>query len=264
MKSLLAEYYYKDLANFSTNSKHLLTFHLFLGTHIIILGKNDDSYKLATSHIGTNLQFDNIPRDAQHDFAIENIDVNRLRRKVDELLLTQENTLKWTETRRAPFFHFYEGLKPYYQAETARVRRRIVDNMVQLLYMARYSVKRMQTSSYYTPTDSNFRMGYTYRTGQSHMKKMNLAYKTGLHNYKKWHNTTYHIVIHTKVVKNHLNYVYVYWVAVKIDNVMKEYKQIKKRVMAARLRKIREQEKQANHGKSGTKETDDNENDKGS
>ncbi|CAB3258801.1 unnamed protein product [Arctia plantaginis] len=241
-----------DWPKFSTNYKHLLTFHLFLGTHIIIHGKNDESHKLATSQIDTNLQFDNIPGDALLDIAVENIDVNRLRKQVDEILLTQENTPRPIETRRAPYFDFQDGLQPYYQAETARVRRRIVDNMVQLLYMARYSLRKMQSSSYYNPTDTTFRMAYAYRTGQKYLKKINIAYKIALHHVPIWRNASYQLIMHSKIVQNHIDYVYAYWVGVNIDHAMKQYTRTKQRVNAARLKKQQIRENQLNQGNNET------------
>ncbi|CAG9794066.1 unnamed protein product [Diatraea saccharalis] len=161
--------------------------------------------------------------DKSFDFDIERIDVNKFKKKMEKFAMTLINNNTLTDTRRQKI--------PYIKGSWGRARytiikAKVMDLMLQVIYMARHSIQSIERSKFFSTKDTGYRIAFTYTRLRRLWRRMMDIYT---HIHKKimhvtLYNTYYYyfkteplMLAHMRVIKLHTDFLNLWWVLIKVD-----------------------------------------------
>lgn len=180
----------------------------------------------------TSLDYDNIPGFMVKNISIdmEKINMKKLRKKMEAIAgrFSKDEAIVNTSRRQA-IINTTErlGIKHYFKGNLHMVRRKILDCMLQVLYMARHKIHKLENAKHFSTTDTGFRIAYTYRMLTRMYRKMMRIFTHQIIYLSKYGNPNRQIIAHGKVTRLHVDFCYLYWVLVKVDGAYKNAKGIR-------------------------------------
>lgn len=163
---------------------------------------------------------------------LEKIDINKFRKKMNAITsrITKDE-LYYNISRRQQFLDPGDKETPtpeYFWGLGQYIRRKCLDLMLQVLYMARHKVKKLHENIYFSTTDTGFRIAYTYRllikTHQQMLRYFSYSWRTR----EKYDDINKQIMLHGKVTRLHVDFCYFWWVLIRVDGAFKKSTNVRK------------------------------------
>ncbi|XP_059058011.1 uncharacterized protein LOC131851521 [Achroia grisella] len=158
---------------------------------------------------------------------IEKLDVNKFKRKmemfekemtgklrdVDNNTVTN-GTLVRNDTRRFYIPNIWYG---WSEASTIAFKLKTLDMMLQIIYMARFKIKRLESSKYFNRRDTGYRIAFLYKRLRRICRKLLDIYITLLKNRNTASDSDYSLSGHQRAIRYHVDFLYLWWVLVRMD-----------------------------------------------
>ncbi|CAK1544858.1 unnamed protein product [Leptosia nina] len=152
---------------------------------------------------------------------VEKIDIRKLKNKlsVKTNLTDVLPDIYLNETRR---LDRVGSKREFYAASELEVKIKLLDLMLQLIYMARHKLKRLEAEKYFNPKDTSYRIAFLYRRLIRIYKRMTDVYTTMWNKRiiteicRHFHLMGAHLLLHHKAAKLHVDFLYLWWVLVKL------------------------------------------------
>ncbi|XP_041986701.1 uncharacterized protein LOC121738600 [Aricia agestis] len=181
-----------------------------------------------TLHDDFNAKIKPPPKDAiikNISINIDKLDINKIKEKMD--YFAKKLTGDFDETELNNTRRTMEGMgRKYYDYsldDETMVRLKILDLMLQLIYMARYKIKMIENDPYFNPQDTSYRIGYLYRKLRRIRKKMldiySLMEKRFQKREGKFRNAGTYLILLSKQKKLHNDYLYIWWVMIQMHEI---------------------------------------------
>ncbi|XP_062527053.1 uncharacterized protein LOC134199661 isoform X1 [Bombyx mori] len=144
---------------------------------------------------------------------------DKLKEKLPNILEEFElpNPKHFNETRRQVLKWDWYHTPEFKEGSIIITRLKTLDLMLQLIYMARHKLKQMEGSKYFQRTDTGYRIAFLYRKLRKIFRKMMDIYTIMVKNKEKWTHQDWHLQLHTKATKLHVDFLYLWWVLVRVD-----------------------------------------------
>ncbi|CAD0201037.1 unnamed protein product [Chrysodeixis includens] len=173
----------------------------------------------------TSADMENIPEAIVKSVSIDidKINLEKFKKKMDVImdqLAIQEEPKN--DTRRQAQMHGSHGQHVYEDGTRKLIKRKILDCMLQTVYMARHKLRNIEGNTYFDAKDPGFRIAFTYRRIGRAYHKLHRLYSYAVYYEKGWTYIDPHIVMHAKATRLHVDFHYFWWVLVKVDNRYKQ------------------------------------------
>uniref|UniRef100_A0A2A4K709 Uncharacterized protein n=1 Tax=Heliothis virescens TaxID=7102 RepID=A0A2A4K709_HELVI len=169
----------------------------------------------------TSFDYDNVPGATVKNISIDinKIDIDKFKRKIKSISenIAKDEPKVNTSRRQAVIATNPDG--PYRKASRYMLKRKTLDLMLQTLYMGRHKVKSLEGSKYFNNKDTGFRIAFTYRRLLRIYRKMIRIFSYGYNNRTSYDQPNAEIILHGKVTRLHVDFVYLFWVVIKLDDV---------------------------------------------
>ncbi|CAH4032967.1 unnamed protein product [Pieris brassicae] len=143
---------------------------------------------------------------------VERVDIEKLKKKLN--MSQNIDFTRMNDTRR---LGWHGGYYEWQEASRYEVKLKVLDLMLQFIYMARHKVKRLEAERYFNPKDTSYRIAFLYRRLIRIFKRMNDIYSTMCKiKERKSLNMEHQLFLHHKSAKLHVDFLYLWWVLVKL------------------------------------------------
>lgn len=175
----------------------------------------------------TSKDLENIPDAVIRNVSIDidKINIEKFKKKMDvimdQLAVHEEPKNGTNQTRRQAVLPGTYGEGPFVDASKHMIKRKTIDCMLQTLYMGRHKVKELEDNKVFNSKDTGFRIAFTYRRLTRLFNKLMQIFTYG--NYKRW-SWDYvdpQMVLHAKAARVSVDFQYLWWVLIKVDNLFK-------------------------------------------
>ncbi|XP_037294838.1 uncharacterized protein LOC119189405 [Manduca sexta] len=144
-----------------------------------------------------------------------NVGATKPRTKVAQIDLA-ELGIQLNDTRRQVIRWDGDTLA-FKQASFHMTKQKALDLILQLIYMARHKLRELESCKYFSRTDTGYRIAFVYRHLRRIFKRMMDIYAIMYKNKTKWFHQDWHLQLHTKATKLHVDFLYLWWVLIRLD-----------------------------------------------
>ncbi|KAJ8715893.1 hypothetical protein PYW08_013178 [Mythimna loreyi] len=174
---------------------------------------------------------------------MDRININKFRKKMDTIAdMIGKDEPELNVSRRQAYINWGQGSGHFYASADQMVRRKALDLMLQVLYMARHKIGKIERAKHFSTKDTSFRVAYAYRTITRIFRKMMRLYSYQARN-REYDTAMVQLILHGRVSRLHVDLCYLYWVLIKIDGIYKKAKGVRKE--KKRMQKMLEEQIQA-------------------
>ncbi|XP_031768508.2 uncharacterized protein LOC116413438 isoform X2 [Galleria mellonella] len=164
---------------------------------------------------------------------IETLDVNKFKKKMQtyeaemsKLYNINNNTINNTEVFSNDTRRFYI---PYIwswwnAASTMAHKLKTLDMMLQVLHMAKFKINQLETSKYFNQKDTGYRIAFLYRRLRRIYRKIIDIYMTTKLKRDQGKDSNIAISGHQRAVRFHVDFLYLWWVLIRIDKRFQDQK----------------------------------------
>lgn len=175
---------------------------------------------------------------------INKINIEKFKKKMDvimdQLAVHEEPKNATNETRRQAIMPGTYGQVPFEDASKHMIKRKTLDCMLQTIFMGRHKVKELEENKFFNSKDTGFRIAFTYRRLTRIYNKLMQIFTYANHKRWVWDFPDPQMVLHAKAARLLVDFQYLWWVLIKVDN---KYK--------AKVEKEKEKQKKKQKEKEG-------------